>query len=48
MATAKDPFLYTQVRQFVNDQIPFNKLLGIQVAELRDGFARLECFDVTE
>ncbi len=42
MATAKDPFLYTQVRQFVNDQIPFNKLLGIQVTELRDGFARLE------
>ncbi len=42
MATAKDSFLYTRVRQFLNEQIPFNRLLGIQVTELRDGFARLE------
>jgi uncharacterized protein (TIGR00369 family) len=30
------------VRHFMADQIPFNRVLGIEVGELREGFARLE------
>ena len=36
------PAVLDMVRLFMSEQIPFNKVLGIQVGELREGFARLE------
>ena len=30
------------LRKFMTEHIPFNKLLGVEVGELREGFARME------
>jgi uncharacterized protein (TIGR00369 family) len=37
-----DPRFLELVRLVISDRIPFNAYLGIRVAELREGFARLE------
>ncbi len=37
-----DPRVLDLVRQFMAEQIPFNRVLGIEVGELREGYARLE------
>jgi uncharacterized protein (TIGR00369 family) len=37
-----DPDVLILVRRFMEEAIPFNRVLGIEVAELRSGFARLE------
>src|SRR5688500_1689819 len=37
-----DPRVRELVQAFMGQNIPFNRLLGIEVAELGDGFARLE------
>ena len=36
------PEIAAQVRQFMEEGIPFNKFLGIKCTKLRDGFVRLE------
>lgn len=37
-----DPRVVDEIRKFMNEQIPFNRLLGVQATELSEGFARLE------
>jgi len=37
-----DPKVVDLVREFMAAQVPFNRLLGIEVAELGEGFARME------
>ena len=37
-----DPRIVELVRQFMAEQIPFNRVLGIEVGELKEGYARLE------
>jgi uncharacterized protein (TIGR00369 family) len=37
-----DPHIEDLLREFMCERIPFNKVLGVQVSELRQGFARLE------
>lgn len=37
-----DPRIVELVRAFMEQQIPFNKVLGIQAPRLEEGFARLE------
>ena len=39
---ACDPQVVMYVRQLMEDWIPFNKLLGMRVVELSEGFARVE------
>jgi uncharacterized protein (TIGR00369 family) len=40
--SAWDPAIGERVRLFMAEHIPFNRVLGIEVGELRAGFARLE------
>jgi uncharacterized protein (TIGR00369 family) len=37
-----DPRILDQVRQFMATQIPFNRVLGIEVTDLAEGFCRME------
>src|SRR5688500_17659928 len=37
-----DPALDAVIRRFMEEHIPFNRLLGVRVAELREGYARVE------
>ena len=40
--TTWDPRLAAVIRQFMEEGIPFNRVLGMRVAELSEGFARVE------
>jgi uncharacterized protein (TIGR00369 family) len=37
-----DPVVREQLKEFMTNQIPFNRLLGIVVDELQEGFCRLK------
>lgn len=37
-----DPEVVELIRNFMENQIPFNRYLGIKATELKEGFARLE------
>lgn len=37
-----DPQALQQLREFMAEQIPFNRFLGMQILELRDGFCRMQ------
>ena len=37
-----DPRILDEVREFMGKQIPFNRVLGIEVTKLAEGFCRME------
>jgi uncharacterized protein (TIGR00369 family) len=40
--TSWDPKVVELIREFMEQRIPFNQVLGVRVSHLAEGFARLE------